>query len=122
MTSSQTKRQRYHDKLAQDYARTLNSLLTDVNRRAVLKGITATITLEDLVTLWHRQQGRCAMSGLAMSLAKGTLKHRNYYKVSVDRIVCDGGYTQDNIQLVCYLYNTAKGTCTDAEVLDFSVM
>lgn len=52
------------------------------------------------------------------------LKSRNYsnrepYSASIDRIDNNRGYTKDNVQFVCWIYNLCKNNWTDKEVLDF---
>ena len=48
---------------------------------------------------------------------KGT--KRNLHGPSIDRIDNNKGYTTDNCQIVCNMYNTGKGQHTDLEFLDF---
>jgi len=117
--TTQERRQRYREKLAQDVGRTLNQLLEDAKKRIDKKNLCCDVTVDDLVELWCQQQGRCAKSRLPMSLTAGTHKDRNYYKVSIDRRDSSQGYVKNNIQLVCYYYNTAKGAGTDQAVIDF---
>ena len=65
------------------------------------------LTLEDLMDLWHTQQGKCAKTGITMTHLKGA--GRIDTNVSVDRI--DNNikeYNKDNIQHVCYRYNMMK--------------
>ena len=56
--------------------------------------------------LWNKQNGFCAISGIPMTL--NVDKGRNPYNVSVDQINPSGGYTKDNIQLVCMCVNQLK--------------
>ena len=63
--------------------------------------------LEDLLELWEKQQGKCALTNITMTHIKG--QGRVNTNVSVDRI--DGSikeYRKDNIQLVCYRINMMK--------------
>lgn len=62
-----------------------------------------TVTLEDLDRLWESQQGLCALSGLPLQVVKGD-RHR----VSLDRIDSRGGYTLNNVQLLCAVVNVMK--------------
>lgn len=60
---------------------------------------------------------RCGVTGLELSLdAPGTKFHRNPWAPSLDRIDPHEGYTADNVRVVCWMYNAAKGTATDEEV------
>ena len=61
----------------------------------------------DLATIWHRQNGRCAISGIHMTHVKdGTGVHD--FNVSIDRINPHLHYLPDNIQLVCHRVNIMK--------------
>jgi hypothetical protein len=71
------------------------------------------ITVDFLMDLLKKQDGLCAMSGIEML----TTTHRdecpederyNPNKLSIDRIDSKGGYTQDNVQLVCCWVNLMK--------------
>tara|TARA_R100001163_G_C5054606_1_gene191140 strand:- start:398 stop:913 length:516 start_codon:yes stop_codon:yes gene_type:complete len=65
------------------------------------------LTLQDLLDLWKKQDGKCAQTGIPMTHLKGAgIIDTN---VSVDRI--DNNikeYNKNNIQLVCYRYNMMK--------------
>ena len=66
------------------------------------------ITLDDLVELWEKQEGRCAISGVFLTHHKdgsGAKEHN----VSIDRIAGTRGYIPQNVQLVCYRANMLKG-------------
>lgn len=74
--------------------------------RAKAKNLDFDLTLEYLEELWNKQNGICAISGIPMTL--NIDKGRNPYNVSVDQINPSGGYTKDNIQLVCMCVNQLK--------------
>lgn len=57
-----------------------------------------------LVSLWDAQEGLCALSGEPLNIIKGSLGN-----VSVDKIDPSKTYTRDNVQLVCWALNRAKG-------------
>lgn len=70
------------------------------------------ITPEDLVKLWKKQDGRCAISGVFLTHHKdGTGKKE--HNASIDRINGDKGYTVHNVQLVCYRINIMKHTLSE---------
>lgn len=60
--------------------------------------------------------GRCEVTGIVFQL--GTLSN-NPYSPSIDRVDNTGGYTDDNIQLVCAMYNFCKNEYTDDQVKEF---
>lgn len=65
---------------------------------------------QDLIDLWQKQRGECALTGLAMELAPGSLR-----RVSLDRIDSSAGYVPDNVQLVCKFANLGKNNASCAE-------
>lgn len=62
---------------------------------------------EDVINLWHKQQGRCAVSGVVLTHHKDG-SGRKDFNASLDRISSEHGYTVDNVQLVCYRANLMK--------------
>lgn len=73
-----------------------------------------TITLDDLFTLWDRQDGRCAVSGIEFhdeAYPKALVKRP--FAPSLDRINPDKGYTPDNVRLVCVSANFARNQWND---------
>lgn len=74
--------------------------------RAKDKNISCDITIDDLQELWDRQKGICAISKIPMTINIDS--GRNPYNISVDQINPSGGYTKDNIQLVCMCVNQLK--------------
>lgn len=74
--------------------------------RAKYKNRKFDITKEDLMELWNKQEGKCAISKLPMTYTMDN--GRNPYNISVDQINPSKGYTKDNIQLVCMCVNQLK--------------
>lgn len=64
------------------------------------------ITKQDLMDLWNKQEGKCAISKIPMTFNMDS--GRNPYNVSIDQINPAQGYTKDNIQLVCTCVNQLK--------------
>ena len=64
------------------------------------------ISKEDLMDLWNKQEGKCAISKIPMTFNIDS--GRNPYNVSIDQINPSQGYTKDNIQLVCMCVNQLK--------------
>lgn len=53
--------------------------------------------------------GRCEVTGISFDMAPGPDKHHsNPWAPSLDRKNSSGGYTSDNVQVVCAAYNYAK--------------
>ena len=73
------------------------------------------LTIEGLKELWDKQEGKCAVTGVQMSLERGN----DPYQLSLDRIDNSRGYALDNVRWVCYIYNIARGQFSDQQVLKF---
>jgi hypothetical protein len=66
------------------------------------------LTDADLVMIWERSEGRCAVSGLEFSsIAVGMGRARHPFMPSLDQIEPGRGYTADNVRLVCVAANFA---------------
>tara|TARA_R100000664_G_scaffold24559_1_gene34372 strand:+ start:253 stop:936 length:684 start_codon:yes stop_codon:yes gene_type:complete len=73
------------------------------------EGFEFTITIDDLVNIWNKQEGRCAISGLFMTHHKDGMGIKEL-NASIDRLVPEKGYIKTNIQLVCHRINTMRHT------------
>lgn len=69
---------------------------------------------EDVVNLWYKQEGKCAITQINLTHKYGYGKTRT--NVSIDRINSDMGYTTDNIQLVACIVNLMKLDMSLAEL------
>jgi len=86
-------------------------------KRAAKKGIEHTIT-----DAWVRARlsQPCAITGLPfVFLRPGQQGVVHPHSPSLDRINPLKGYTPSNTRAVVYIFNTAKGAHTDAEVFEF---
>ena len=92
----------------------LLSRLLGAKQRATKKNIEFDITLEDLVDIYNKQKGLCAITGLKMT--HDVLNGRTYTNMSLDRIDSQKGYIKDNIQLVCMVVNQMKSDLTYEEL------
>lgn len=64
------------------------------------------LTKEDLFSLYEKQKGLCAISGIEMTFEQAG--GRVPTNISIDRKDSSLGYTPDNVQLVCAIVNTMK--------------
>ncbi len=79
-------------------------LLSRARRRTTNDPLTDT----DLIMIWERCEGRCAVSGLEFSSAAvGAGRARHPFMPSLDQIEPGKGYTADNVRLVCVAANFA---------------
>jgi len=67
------------------------------------------LTTEDLLGLWERQEGKCAYSGVLMTSYRDGVS-RIDLNASLDRRDPNLGYTLDNVHLVCDRVNLMKHT------------
>jgi hypothetical protein len=79
------------------------------------------LTKDFLQRQWILQEGKCKVSGIPMQTESGTVKERNNLRVSIDRIDNTKGYTKNNIHLVIWQVNNAKGADTMQSVFDLAV-
>ena len=57
------------------------------------------------------------MTGLQFELRSGGHFDRNALGPTIDRIDSKRGYTEDNVQIVCLIYNLAKSNWNHDEVM-----
>lgn len=95
------------------------STLIGYIRNAVCRKDRSKLNYVDVLKLYHKQKGRCALSGIKMTHQYGEgLVPTN---ISIDRINkgIDGGeYTIDNIRLLCVHVNMALNMWTDKEFIE----
>lgn len=94
------------------------SMLPKMRRRAKERGFGFDIDQDFLLDLLAKQQFKCAVTGLDMTLTSG--QGRTPTNVSVDRINPNLGYTRDNVRLVCSVINTMRGTMSDTELAEWA--
>jgi hypothetical protein len=75
----------------------------NLNVRRKERGITLEVTFEQCLELYHKQNGKCAISGRVLV---GNAGHVD--KISIDRIDSTLSYSIDNIQLVTVQVNRGK--------------
>lgn len=68
---------------------------------------------EELLEVWYRQRGKCALTATPMTLTTGP------HAVSIDQKQSGQGYSLDNIQMTTWAANRAKG---DLSLEDFVQM
>lgn len=63
-------------------------------RNATVRNLQFNLTIEDVLTLYQKQNGRCALSGLPISFPQDSTE---YGSASLDRIDSSKHYTVDNV-------------------------
>jgi hypothetical protein len=92
----------------------LGYVLSGIKSARTKQGVLFSITLRDLMGIWEKQSGRCALTGLEM-----LTRVRSPYSASVDRIDSKGIYEIGNVQLVCVAANYAKCGFPNAAMIEF---
>jgi hypothetical protein len=93
-----------------DRTRLLGQKLNGARSRASKTGRSFDLSVEFLERLYHLQEGRCAVTGVHFNLERfpeAFVKHP--YAPSIDRRLAVGGYTRDNVRLVCAAVNFGMG-------------
>ena len=97
-------------------------ILKVTKKRAATKGYEFDINRDWLTK--RISKGICEVSGinfdLEFVLTKNTNK-RSPWGPSIDRKNSNKGYTKDNCQIVCNIYNLMKGNSTHKHVLDLCI-
>lgn len=106
-----TKRQREHYKTVKGKAA---AILQHMRRTSRLRGFAPPqFTLEEIRVLI---QGSCAKTGIPFDREYKSKGMRNPWAPSPDRIDAKVGYTKENVQWVCWMYNLMKADFSEEEV------
>jgi len=88
-------------------------------RRAKYRNHIVTITLDDLLEQWIKQDGKCPYTGVNL-IHPIRLKDEGYlYLSSLDRIDSSLGYVSGNIQFISTTANFAKNKMSHSDMLLF---
>ena len=72
------------------------------------------------MSLWEKQEGLCAVTGIPMEIKSGSVNNRNRNKFSIDRKDSSKGYTRENVWLVLEWVNRAKQDLTKEQLVKFA--
>ncbi len=93
-----------------------SALWHDIKRRAKRKGLDFDLTKDWI----EARLDTCEVLGVALVLCRDGTGKKSPYAPSVDRLDPDKGYTQDNCQVVAWIYNASKHTFDHDEVVRFA--
>lgn len=79
----------------------------------------STITLDDLLEQWDKQNGICTYTGIELLHPIYAKDKPMMYKASLDRIDSNKGYVKGNIQFISASANYAKASMTHEEMIAF---
>ncbi|CAB4150150.1 hypothetical protein UFOVP562_37 [uncultured Caudovirales phage] len=101
--------------------RQAQTLFYAAQHRAIKKGL-----IFDLDADWIAEQLKrpCPRTGVEFRLLEASSGYgdRGPFGPSLDKIDPHGGYTKNNVQVVCWWYNVAKQRFTDQEVINLCTM
>lgn len=98
---------------------TLKYLVVQTRSRAKKRGMEHDLTYEWVETKLREQKGLCARTGIPLKASRpdiGGLRRTHKDTASLDRVDSNKGYTQDNVEIVSYFYNSAKNKFTGEEL------
>lgn len=71
------------------------------------KKLMVEVSLDEIISLAHEQKWRCAVTNIKLDILKIDGRRRRPFAPSLDRINSSGGYTKDNVRIVCLATNLA---------------
>ena len=89
-------------------------------RRTSRADLTWNITQAHLYNCYHKQEGKCNLSGQKMTWLTG--QGRVDTNISIDRINPSRGYEPNNIQLITYRCNIMKHDMKEDELINLAQM
>lgn len=91
--------------------------ISSIKANSKFRGIKHELTVDDLMILYEKQKGLCALSGRILEKTNS----RSLNSLSIDRKDGSDGYTPDNIRLVCWQANAARLDGTDEELFEMCI-
>lgn len=115
------RRLKYIHNLSQsDFDHLFSRIEKNTRTRAEKSNLDFNLDKEYIKTLYLKQDKKCEKTNIPFELSKGNgLKERSPWSISIDRIDNSKGYTKDNVQLVCLMYNLCKSSWTEKEIQEF---
>lgn len=96
---------------------TYGTLIQNAKKRKLV----VDLTKQDIIDLYHKQNGKCALSGRDMIIyhIENMSTDLSNHAMSIDRIDSSRGYTLNNVQLVCNMVNKMKWDLKQEDFLYF---
>lgn len=107
---------RSHEGKRGDLRRWLASNLRTTRAYCKQRGIECSFTADDGQQLYELQNGKCALTGRDLLFGS---KGQQRDSISIDRIEHGGPYALDNVRLLTYQANMARGMFSDDELYAF---
>ena len=99
----------YKNIVARDVSAFLKRALSSLRSARIAQGVEFDLTGEDLITIWERQEGKCALSGVHMTHHRDGSGMKKPFNVSIDRVNPIGPYVPQNVMLTAYTVNMMRG-------------
>ncbi|WDS36252.1 hypothetical protein [Pseudoxanthomonas sp.] len=96
----------------------LKRMLCSARKNAARKGLSCTISDEDIWTLLNRSARACEVTNVPFALDRHAAG-RSPLAPSMDRLDDSKGYSLENVRLVCQIANLAMNVWDDRTLLDF---
>lgn len=77
------------------------------------------LSVDFMLSLLDKQKGLCAISGQELTFIKIVGNGRVPTNAAIDQIVAGGGYTEDNVQILCNMVNWMKADQTVEEFISW---
>lgn len=100
----------YHTEISDDMKNRIKTKLSFTKGNAVRRNLKVKINEKQLMELYNKQRGRCALTGLELTCSNSRSD------ISIDRIDSNKDYTLDNIQLITELANNVKSDIETKEL------
>lgn len=118
------RRSRYAKSLHQSKRGNLDYFITQLFNRTKTRSkninVSFDLDIPYLYELLKSQDGKCRASGIDLEFSvEDGLRGRSPWSPSLDRIDSSNGYTKNNVQFVCLMYNLCKSTWTHEQVMKF---
>jgi len=97
----------------------IKKMYNDINTRCKKTNgrVNNYLTIDDIYTKYHKQNGKCSLTGIEMTYIRGKGKVRT--NMSIDRIDSTSHYTYNNVQIVCSVINTMKWDLKQSEFINY---
>lgn len=99
------------------YKNVSGSWIRRTEQTAKKRNLEFNITAKDIQELYDKQDGKCALSGINLTLCRCNDKINDLQNASIDRIDNQKGYTLDNIQLIHKRLNRIKSVLNNDEFI-----
>lgn len=110
--SSKIKNNQHQYTHRRTYKGTTSNKLQSAKKNARYKNLEFDLDIDYVRSLWEKQQGKCALSGVTLGFIGA-----GWSAASLDRIDPAKGYIKGNVQWVCWRVNDAKSNMSSEDFI-----